>query len=54
LAEESRPSPDGTGHPVDLGTANTLVYVPAHGIVLNEPSVVPVDNSTRGLILARF
>src|SRR6184192_3415855 len=28
---------------VDLGTANTLVYVRGHGIVLNEPSVVAVN-----------
>jgi rod shape-determining protein MreB and related proteins len=28
---------------VDLGTANTLVYVRGKGIVLNEPSVVAVD-----------
>jgi len=28
---------------VDLGTANTLVYVPGRGIVLNEPSVVAVN-----------
>ncbi len=28
---------------VDLGTANTLVYVRGQGIVLNEPSVVAVD-----------
>lgn len=28
---------------VDLGTANTLVYVRGMGIVLNEPSVVAVD-----------
>ncbi len=25
---------------IDLGTANTLVYVKGKGIVLNEPSVV--------------
>jgi rod shape-determining protein MreB len=36
---------------VDLGTANTLVYVRGRGIVLNEPSVVTV-NSTSGAILA--
>ncbi len=30
---------------VDLGTANTLVYVPGEGIVLNEPSVVAIDTS---------
>src|SRR6185295_8112979 len=31
---------------VDLGTANTLVYVRGRGIVLSEPSVVAVDVST--------
>ncbi len=29
---------------IDLGTANTLVYVKAQGIVLNEPSVVAIAN----------
>jgi rod shape-determining protein MreB len=29
---------------IDLGTANTLVYVSGKGIVLNEPSVVAVTN----------
>jgi rod shape-determining protein MreB len=28
---------------IDLGTANTLVFVPGQGIVLNEPSVVAVS-----------
>ena len=28
---------------VDLGTANTVVYVRGRGIVLNEPSVVAVN-----------
>ena len=31
---------------VDLGTANTLVYVRGRGIVLSEPSVVAVDTTT--------
>ncbi len=31
---------------VDLGTANTLVYVAGEGIVLNEPSVVAIEKST--------
>jgi len=31
---------------VDLGTANTLVYVDGEGIVLNEPSVVAVERDT--------
>ena len=32
---------------IDLGTANTLVYVKGNGIVLNEPSVVAIDQKTR-------
>ena len=31
------------GLAVDLGTANTLVYLQGRGIVLNEPSVVAID-----------
>src|ERR671914_2330840 len=31
---------------VDLGTANTLVFVKGEGIVLSEPSVVAIDNKT--------
>ncbi|MBU6415280.1 rod shape-determining protein, partial [Patescibacteria group bacterium] len=27
---------------IDLGTANTLVFVPGKGVVINEPSVVAV------------
>ena len=33
---------------IDLGTANTLVYVKGRGIVSNEPSVVAVHKDTRG------
>ncbi|HJP50562.1 MAG TPA: rod shape-determining protein, partial [Pseudomonadales bacterium] len=29
---------------IDLGTANTLIYVRESGIVLNEPSVVAIRN----------
>ena len=36
---------------VDLGTANTLVYVRRRGIVLNEPSVVAL-NTSNGQIVA--
>ena len=32
---------------IDLGTANTLVYVKDKGIVLREPSVVALDTNTR-------
>lgn len=35
---------------VDLGTANTLVYVKGEGIVLNEPSVVAVNTITNAII----
>jgi len=31
---------------IDLGTANTLVYVSGQGIILNEPSVVAVNQKT--------
>ncbi len=36
---------------IDLGTANTLVYLKGHGIVVNEPSVVAVNQKT-GTIVA--
>lgn len=35
---------------IDLGTANTLVYVRGKGIVLTEPSVVAVDSSTNEVL----
>jgi rod shape-determining protein MreB len=35
---------------VDLGTANTLVYVRGKGIVLNEPSVVAINTNTGGIL----
>ncbi|NLJ79966.1 MAG: rod shape-determining protein [Firmicutes bacterium] len=31
---------------IDLGTANTLVFVEGKGIVINEPSVVAIDRNT--------
>ncbi len=34
---------------IDLGTANTLIYIRGHGIVLNEPSVVAIrEDKARG------
>ena len=33
---------------IDLGTANTLVYVKGRGILLNEPSVVAITDTTEG------
>ena len=38
---------------IDLGTANTLVYLKGKGIVLNEPSVVAVDRTT-GKVIAEM
>jgi len=35
---------------MDLGTANTLIYMKGHGIVLNEPSVVAIERNTGRLI----
>ncbi|HHT73487.1 MAG TPA: rod shape-determining protein [Firmicutes bacterium] len=32
---------------IDLGTANTLVYVRGRGIVINEPSVVAIDRDSK-------
>jgi len=34
---------------IDLGTANTIVYVKDKGIVLNEPSVVAVHQDSKGM-----
>jgi rod shape-determining protein MreB len=35
---------------IDLGTANTLVFVPGKGIVLNEPSVVAISDVGRKVL----
>ena len=35
---------------IDLGTANTLIYIKSRGIVLNEPSIVALNRSTRKVI----
>lgn len=35
---------------IDLGTANTLVYVRDKGVVLREPSVVAINNDTRKVV----
>ncbi|CAN5903831.1 rod shape-determining protein [soil metagenome] len=35
---------------VDLGTANTLVYVRGRGVLLNEPSVVALDATSREIL----
>ncbi len=38
---------------IDLGTANTVVYVPNRGIVLDEPSVVAVKGAYKTSISSR-
>src|SRR5436309_6485885 len=56
IPAKTSPKPEGiTGFlgrdmAVDLGTANTLVYVRGSGIVLNEPSVVAVNTSTSAIV----
>ena len=35
---------------IDLGTANTLVFVPGRGIVLNEPSVVAISEIDKQIL----
>ena len=35
---------------IDLGTANTLVFVPGRGVVLNEPSVVAVAQGDKTIL----
>lgn len=35
---------------IDLGTANTLVYVKGKGIVISEPSVVAINNKTKQIL----
>jgi len=39
---------------IDLGTANTLVFVPGRGIVLNEPSVVAVSTIDNKVLAVGF
>ena len=35
---------------IDLGTANTLVFVKGRGIILNEPSIVAIDKDTNKIL----
>lgn len=39
---------------IDLGTANTVIYVKGRGIVLDEPSVVAVKNNTNEVLAAGY
>lgn len=35
---------------IDLGTANTLVYLSGHGVIINEPSIVAVNQKTGQIV----
>lgn len=35
---------------IDLGTANTLVYVKGYGVVINEPSIVAINQKTNQIV----
>ena len=41
---------DGADIGIDLGTANVLIYRQGEGIILNQPSIVAVDNLTKKVI----
>lgn len=41
---------DGADIGIDLGTANVLIYRQGEGIILNQPSIVAVDNVTKKVI----
>lgn len=40
----------GQGVGIDLGTANTLVYVEGKGVIINEPSVVAINQKTNQVV----
>ncbi|MDI9354776.1 MAG: rod shape-determining protein [Cyanobium sp. MAG06] len=35
---------------IDLGTSNTLIYVNNHGIIVNEPTIVAINNKTERIV----
>jgi rod shape-determining protein MreB and related proteins len=35
---------------VDLGTSNTIIFVPDEGVVLNEPSLIALNNDTNKIV----
>lgn len=35
---------------IDLGTANTLVYIRGKGIIVREPSVVAIHTDTKNIV----
>ena len=39
---------------IDIGTANTVIYQSNSGIVLNEPSVVAINQTTGGILAVQL
>lgn len=50
MAKFSRNSFFSSDIAIDLGTANTLVYVRGRGVVINEPTVVAINNKTNQVV----
>lgn len=50
MAKFSKNTFFGSDIAIDLGTANTLVYVRGRGVVINEPSVVAVNDKTHQVV----
>lgn len=51
MKKKSRPvKANSSNIGIDLGTCNTLIYIPGKGIVLSEPSVVAVERGTKKVV----
>lgn len=50
LSASTKKSRAGSGIGIDLGTTNTLVYVDGKGVILDEPSVVAVNQKTHQVV----
>lgn len=50
ILQKKKTKKTGLGIGIDLGTANTLVYVEGKGIILQEPSVVAVNQKTNQVV----
>ncbi|MEN9604423.1 MAG: hypothetical protein RJB39_108 [Candidatus Parcubacteria bacterium] len=50
LSASSKKSGPGSGIGIDLGTTNTLVYIDGKGVILDEPSVVALNQKTHQVV----
>lgn len=50
LTSSRKKSRQGSGIGIDLGTTNTLVYVDGKGVILDEPSVVALNQKTHQVV----